>query len=509
VAGRPDRRRPRPSGRAALGVPDCKHFSKAKGGKPVARNIRDLAWVVVLWARRTRPRVIILENVEEFRGWGPLIERDGRLYPDPERIGETFDKWSGQLKRLGYKVEWQEMRACDYGAPTTRKRLFLIARRDGKPIVWPKPTHGAPTSPGVIAGKLLPWRTAAEVIDWSLPCPSIFDTAEQIKAKYGVRAQRPLADATMARIAKGVKRYVLDAASPFIIPVTHAGDSRVNGIDQPLPTQTTAHRGEHAVVMPHITKFNRGAVGHPIDEPLHTITSAASDTHGGGACPLGLVAPVLVKNLQGDKQECRVDEPLRTILTGNQHLLVAAFLAQHNGGMVGVHSAREPVSTLTKLGTQQQVVAAHLLNLRGADRRGGPIDVPAPTFSAGGNHAAAVAAFLVKYYGAGDPSQAAGDPMHSLTTKPRHGLVTVDLAGEPWVIVDIGMRMLTPRERFNAQGFPPDYLIDVGARRQAADWARQGRLVGNSVCPPIAAALVAANCADLAAGVARFEGAAA
>jgi DNA (cytosine-5)-methyltransferase 1 len=440
------------------------------------------------------------------------------------------------------------MRACDYGAPTTRKRLFLIARRDGKPIVWPKPTHGAPTSPGVIAGKLLPWRTAAEVIDWSLPCPSIFDTAEQIKAKYGVRAQRPLADATMARIAKGVKRYVLDAASPFIIPVTHAGDSRVNGIDQPLPTQTTAHRGEHAVVMPHVTKFRSGSVGHPVDQPLHTITSAASATHGGGAAPLGIVAPVLVKNLQGDKQECRVDEPLRTILTGNQHLLVApvlaelahgdtptnggrrvssmadpvstmhagggnhalvaAFLAQHNGGMVG-HSAREPVSTLTKLGTQQQVVAAHLLNLRGADRRGGPIDVPAPTFSAGGNHAAAVAAFLVKYYGAGDPSQAAGDPMHSLTTKPRHGLVTVDLAGEPWVIVDIGMRMLTPRERFNAQGFPPDYLIDAGPDGKRLTGEAQGRLVGNSVCPPIAAALVAANCADLAAGVARFEGAAA
>lgn len=410
-------------GRRPVGLlwssPDCKHFSKAKGSRPVKRNIRDLAWTVVLWAKRARPRVIILENVEEFREWGPVIPidtGDGTLYrPCPERKGETFERWVGELKRLGYRVQWRELVAADYGAPTIRKRLFLIARCDGRPIVWPEPTHGDPKSESVRSGRLKPWHTAAEIIDWSLPCPSIFATSEEIKRIWGVRANRPLAPATMARIAKGVMRYVIQAAEPFIIPVTHA-------VNAPLPT----------------------------------------------------IVP-----------------------TGNGASLVAAFLAQHNTDMVG-HPATAPVSTIVGKGCTQGLVAAHMLTLRGSGRRDAPIDEPCPTVSAGGNHAATVAAFLAKYYGAGDPSQAVTDPLHTVTTKPRHSLVTVTIAGEPYVIVDIGMRMLTPRERARAQGFPDSYILDRGADGRSLSAEAQGRMIGNSVCPPVAAALVAANCSDLA-----------
>lgn len=223
--------------------PDCKHFSKAKGGKPVEKSIRDLAWVIVRWAKQVKPRVILMENVEEFVTWGPLGP-DSR--PCPKRKGEEFQRWIRELKRLGYKVEWREMRACDHGAPTIRKRFFLIARRDGKPIVWPKPTHGDPKSEDVKAGKLLPWRVAAEVIDWSLPCPSIFLTKEEARV---IGAKRPLAEATMARIAKGVKRYVLDAAEPFLVSLTHHGGDRNEAVSEPFKTITGAHRGEKALIL--------------------------------------------------------------------------------------------------------------------------------------------------------------------------------------------------------------------------------------------------------------------
>lgn len=551
--------------------PDCKHFSKAKGGKPREKAIRGLAWVGVRWIKslpaRQRPRIVFLENVEEFQDWGPLLD-DGR--PCPVHRGATFRSFVEAFEAMGYVVEWRELRACDYGAPTIRKRLFLIARRDGKPIVWPAPTHGGPTNPAVVAGLLKPWRTAAEIIDWSLPCPSIFETSAEIKAKHGIRANRPLADATMARIAKGTKRYVLDAAKPFLVSVNH-GDSRGRreySIADPANTMT-ASRGE-ALVTPFVTKFNRGATGHSVDEPLHTITSHASDTHGGGAAPLGVVAPILLgcggraaqsEPRSGDTplgtqtakpdlcvvtpflvprygerpgQDPRtrsleepfpvvvptanegslaaihmtrqfgasvgsdLEEPVGTITAGGAGKagVVAAFLAQHNLGVVG-HDAREPVSTISMKGSQQQVVAAHMLNLRGSGRRGGPITAPAPTFSAGGNHAAAVYAFIQKYYGEGEPSQAADEPMHTVTTKPRHGVVTVTIQGQPYAIVDIGMRMLTPRERFNAQGFRPEYVIDRGELEDGTTipltLEQQGACCGNSVSPPMAEALVAAN----------------
>jgi len=533
--------------------PDCKHHSKAKGGRPVKRNIRDLAWTVVLWARRARPRVIILENVEEFRDWGPLVEREsGVFHPDPARRGQTFDQWARELKRLGYRVGWRELRACDYGAPTIRKRLFVIARRDGRPIVWPKPTHGAPDDPDVLAGRKLPWRTAAEIIDWSLPCPSIFDDAATIKAKYGVRAVRPLADATMRRIAKGVVRYVLEAKRPFIVPVTHAGDTRCHDIAEPLRTITTAHRGELAVVSPFVTYGQQGGASRPMEAPLHTVTASAKDTNAivtpfvtkfrsgsvghamgeplatvtangqskrpGGAVPLGVVAPYLVPRYQekagGEPRTRSVELPAATLVPGGNESvlatvdLVAAFLAQHNTDMVG-HEAREPVSTIVGKGCTQGLVAAHMINMRGSDRRGGEATAPVPTVSAGGTHAGLVAAFLAKYYGAGDPVQGVDEPMHTVTTKPRHGLVTVEIDGDDYVIVDIGMRMLTPRERFRAQGFPDDHVIDVGIGPDGEPVPLtqevQGRCCGNSVCPPLAEALVRSNCAEMAIGAASND----
>jgi DNA (cytosine-5)-methyltransferase 1 len=537
--------------------PDCKHHSKAKGGKPRAKNIRDLAWVVVRWARQVRPRVIILENVEEFRHWGPLLA-DG--LPCPDRKGQTFDAWVGELRRLGYRVEWRELRACDYGAPTIRKRLFLIARRDGRPIVWPAATHGAPASEGVRAGRLRPWRTAADIIDWSIPCPSIFLTREEGRA---IGVNRPLADATMARIAKGVKRYVLDAAEPFIVPVTHMGDTRAHPIGEPLRTVTTASRGEHAVVAPYLVprygerpgqeprtmpvdapaptvvptgnggslaavylaQHYTGQTGRPADEPISTIVHRGTQqaivaahvvgvAHGdsGGRRSYDASEPLTTVQAGGNNQaivaahlqayygegnggadrSASADEPIRTVTTENRHAVVAAFLAQHNTDMVG-HAAREPVSTILGKGCNQAVIEASLLShAYSSNTAGGQGDPrqPLKTVTAGGGHAMEVRAFLTKYYGA-EQDLRLGEPLHTVTTKDRFGLVTV--AGEVYRIADIGMRMLTPRELFRAQGFGDDYQIDEGADGEKLTKTAQVRMCGNSVCPPMAEALVAAN----------------
>lgn len=517
--------------------PDCKHFSKAKGGRPVKRNIRDLAWVVVLWAKRVRPEVIILENVEEFQTWGPVSE-DGR--PCHERRGEIFRLWLSQLKRLGYKVEFRELRACDYGAPTIRKRFFMIARRDGRPIVWPKPTHGAPDDPDVIAGRKRPWRTAAEIIDWSIPCPSIFDTAEEIMAKHGLRAVRPLANATMRRIARGIVRYVLEAKRPFIVPVAHAGDSRVHSVEEPVRTQTAHSRSDHALVVPvitaaqhggsiraadapihtitaspkdqnaviaaHLTKFQSGSTGSALHEPAPTVTANSYVKRPGGAAPVGLVAATMVQTGYGEREgqaprALDIAKPIGTQVAGaSKHALVAAFLAQHTAGShpgQPARSAGEPISTITGKGSQQSVVAAHMMNMRGSDRRDQSLERPAPTATAGGTHAALISAFLTKYYGEGLPNQRADEPVHTVTTKPRHGLVTVEIDGATYAITDIGMRMLTPRERFRAQGFPDDYIIDRRPDGTPITATVQGSCCGNSVCPPLAEALVAANCGHL------------
>lgn len=510
--------------------PDCKHFSKAKGGKPVEKNIRDLAWVVVMWAKRVRPAVIMLENVEEFQTWGPLND-DGQ--PCPDRKGQTFAHWKRELKRHGYKLETRELRACDFGgellpaAPTIRKRLFIIARCDGLPIVWPQRTHGPADHPDVISGKLKPWRVAADIIDWTLPCPSIFDTSAEIMAKHGVRAVRPLAEATLKRIARGVSRYVLDNPRPFIVRTDMASAAARNGVHdltEPMRTATTA--GSFAVVSPHVmmmrnsgkpwtaadepmhtvtaggayphvvsaflAQHNTGVVGHGADEPVSTLTSKAG--------PQGVVAVHMTYAQQGGASR-PADAPMHTLTASakDQNALVAVHMNRQFGKSVG-SAADEPVGTVTAGGAgKTAVVAASMLNLRGSDRRDASIEDPLRTVSAGGNHAAVVGAFLAKYYGAGDPSQAADEPLHTVTAKPRHGLVKVQLDGETYAIADIGMRMLTPRERFRAQGFPDSYIIDHGVD-EAGEQVKlsldaQGRMCGNSVCPPLAEALVRANVA--------------
>jgi DNA (cytosine-5)-methyltransferase 1 len=479
--------------------PDCKHFSKAKGGRPVEQNIRDLAWVVIRWARVVKPRVIVLENVEEFTTWGPLAE-DGR--PCPRRSGQTFARWVAQLRGYGYRVEHRELCAADYGAPTMRRRLFLIARRDGAPIIWPKPSHAKPGSPAITADKLKalnlkPWRAAAEIIDWSLPCPSIFDTSAEIMARYGIRAIRPLAENTLARIARGVRRYVLEAAEPFIVPITHAGDERVHGLAEPLRTVTTAHRGEHALIAPFIARTDmqssNAGCAYPIDDPLRTVTSS------GGHAVAAVLCSHYGEGEGGLVRSASPEEPLRTVTASPRHSLVTTFLAQHNSDMVG-HDAREPVSTIVQKGCTQAVVSAGIVNLRGTSPdqfTPRSIEAPVPTVSAGGVHAAEVRAFLIKYYGA-EQDPRLDEPLHTATTRHRFGLVTVNIGGEPYAIVDIGMRMLTPRELFRAQGFPNDYQIERGADGRAISKTDQIRCCGNSVCPPVAAALVAANCSDLA-----------
>jgi DNA (cytosine-5)-methyltransferase 1 len=465
--------------------PDCKHFSKAKGGKPREKKIRDLAWVVHRWVAALKPtnqhpRVIMLENVEEFRTWGPLLD-DGK--PCPDRKGETFAEWVQQLRDFGYDVQWRELKACDYGAPTSRKRLFLIARCDGLPIIWPEPTHGK--------GRPLPWRTAADIIDWSIPCPSIFTRT------------RPLKDATCRRIATGIMRYVVNAERPFIVPLTHHGsDGRVYDLDQPIPTITGANRGEMAVVTPYFARTahgeqdangkRRGRGWHGVEEPYPTITTSNDSV---------LITPHLMTMRNSGKPTTGADEPLHTIVANGAHkFAVAAFLAQHNGGPrnknIAGHAADTPISTITGRGTQQQLVTSNLVKLRGTNV-GHAADEPLHTISAGGTHFAEVRAFLIKYYGNERDGHTLFDPLGTVTTKDRFGMVTVSIDGTEYAIADIGMRMLSARELYAAQGFPADYIIDFDWNGKPLTKTAAVRMVGNSVSPPLPAALVRANLPEL------------
>lgn len=534
--------------------PDCKHFSKAKGGKPREKSIRDLAWVVVLWAEKVAPDVILLENVEEFRTWGPLCDAG---QPIKERAGETFDKWCRALRKAGYKLQFRELRACDYGAPTIRKRFFMIARRDGKPIVWPTPTHGKPGSPEVLSGKRLPWRTAAEIIDWSIPCPSIFER------------KKPLADKTLRRIAHGIMKFVVNNPAPFIVPLTHhQAGARGASIDQPMATVTGANRGEHAIVSPLLTPFygerdgrvraanaadeplrtqsvenrfglveatvapftsyaQQGGNSRAADEPLHTVTASNKDhntvvaahlIHRGngereGQAPraMDVQAPLntvvaggikhaavcaLMQKFASGNAPTGADAPLQTIEGNSKHSVICAHVEQANGGprndTLAGRAADAPLSTIATTGSQQRLVTSNLVKLRGTCRDGQQVEEPLHTVSAGGTHMAEVLAFLLKYYGTDQDPQLC-EPLHTVTTKDRYGLVTVTIGGEEYVIVDIGMRMLTPRELFNAQGFPGDYVIEHDAQGRPITKTAQVAKCGNSVCPPIAEALVRAQ----------------
>ena len=473
--------------------PDCKHFSKAKGSKPVNKEIRGLAWVTVRWAMKVRPRVMMLENVEEFKTWGPLIQCKvtDAMHPCPERKGETFNAFVSMLSTgidadhpalaecvetlglidtaklingLGYKVEWRELRACDYGAPTIRKRLFMIARCDGQPIVWPEPTHGAPDSEAVKSGKLLPWRTAAECIDWSLPCKSIFGR------------KKPLAENTMRRIAKGIQRFVIDAKEPFIVPQNitlapfitehaNASNQRNMAVNEPLRTICAQVKGGHfAVVQPVIEKVN---------ETIPTFTEWFAKT----------------KNFGGSYEEY-------VKLYGDDELLeprTAANICKHYGGnYTGPgDDLNNPLPTVTTV-DHNALITTHMIKLRGTNI-GFPMDEPAHTITAGGLHLGEVRAFFIKYYGNEQDGVACNEPLHTITTNDRFGLVMIK--GEPYQIIDIGMRMLEPHELFACQGFTPDYIINNynGKSTKKQQVAR----VGNSVPPQFAEALTRANLPEL------------
>jgi DNA (cytosine-5)-methyltransferase 1 len=461
--------------------PDCKHFSKAKGGKPVSKKIRGLAWVAIRWAAAVRPRVIVLENVEEFQTWGPVLS-NGK--PCPERKGKTFKAFVRKLERLGYAVEWRELRACDFGAPTIRKRLFLIARCDGQRIEWPAPTHGK--------GRTLPWRTAAECIDWSIDCPSIFLTKDEART-IGVR--RPLAPATMRRIARGVKKFVLDNPHPFIVGVGgRQGQSPERSVEQPL--QTITSKADSAIVTPYLaTYYGPKREGDDriadLQEPLRT---------QGTENRFGLIAPFLKPRYGEDPDPTRrgglgqaprvrsVEEPMPVIVpTGNGADLVAAFMAQHNTGNAG-HQMEFPMSTIIGKGCTQGLVAAHIKRDFGTST-GAAVDSPLPTITSdGGGHASLVASFLTAYYGNEKDGRPLTDPMPTVVSKDRLALVTVNSV--EYVIVDIGMRMLVPRELYRAQGFPDIYRIDIEYRGKPLTKTAQVRMVGNSVSPYVAAAIL-------------------
>lgn len=514
--------------------PDCTYHSKARGGKPIRsanRKRRALAWVVTRWAGTVRPRVIALENVEEFAQWGPLVGSPDNLKPCKKRRGKSFRKWVKSLTRLGYVVEWRELRACDFGAPTIRKRFFLIARCDGKPIVWPEPTHG----PG-----LLPFRTAGECIDWSVPMLSIFATKDEARSwgkHYGVPSPiRPLADNTMRRIARGVKRFVLDNPRPYLVTLNHGGDwQRAWDLEEPMKTVTSA-RDAHAVVAPVVTNIanskttGRGPNNWSPEEPLRTITSTN---------PFGLVAPILATyHDEGGKgvhaRASNVENPLPTIDTSNRYGLVASFLAQNNGGffegegrgidepvstilsnsrghhgLIAAHlntnnnsrkpayAADDPAHTIVADGAHHNVVAAHIQRDFGTST-GHEADKPVGCITGdGGGKCGLVASFLAKYYGQG-VGQSIDEPAHTIPTVDRFGLVEVAIGGKQFYIADIAMRMLQPRELYRAQGFDDSYVIDVGADGRKLTKTEQVRMVGNSVSPPVAEAITRANLGFLA-----------
>lgn len=401
--------------------PDCKHFSKAKGGKPKDKFIRGLAWVACRWAGLVRPRVIMLENVEEFKTWGPLNRGH---HPIKSKQGKTFERFVQQLTDLGYEVQFRELIAADYGAPTMRKRFFMIARCDGKPIVWPEPTHGPADSESVKAGMLKPYVGAYTQIDFSRPCPSIFDTSEEIKEKYGIRAVRPLAPKTMERIARGIKKFVVDSADPFIIEIGY-GES----------------------------KGQKNPRAYSVEKPLHTIVAKDKNF---------LVAPILTQYHSYENDGVRgqsTEEPIMTVDGSNRYGLVTSFL-----------------SKFYKCGT-------------GQDER-----EPLHTITAGDGHFGEVRAFLVKYYGQGT-GQDITEPLDTITSRDRFGLVTIE--GVDYQIVDIGLRMLEPRELYGCQGFPEDYIIDHDYTGKTYPRSEQVKRCGNAVCPPIPAALVRANLPEL------------
>lgn len=498
--------------------PDCKHFSKAKGSKPVDRNIRGLAWIVLKWAGTVKPRVIILENVEEFQTWGPV--RKGK--PVKSRRGETFRKWKEQLQALGYEIDHRELVAADYGAPTIRKRFFLIARCDGKPIIWPERTHAPKDSEEVKNGKCKPWRGAAEIIDWTIPCPSIFDTTDEIKEKYGIRAIRPLAVNTQKRIARGIEKFVLQNKEPFIVPIGYGerkGQApRVHDIKEPVSTVVSS--GKQYLCQPELSPFivqvnHKGEQfrGQELKEPIPTITGK----HG-----YGLATPVMTAIAVSKTEQC---------------LAMPSLIQYHTeqSERVRGQGMDEPIMTLdaaNRYGLSVAYLAEYFQN-------GRPLDVKSPLHtSTTKDRECVVETFISKFYKTGI-GQKPDEPLHTVTTSAGHfGIVTVkmnrsemnlhhwnevrellnaycgyaiaedeilllDVNGTLYFISDIGLRMLTPRELYAANGFPPDYIIDHDYTGKAYGKTKQVARCGNAVPPPFAEALVRANLPEMCGR--RFE----
>ncbi len=527
--------------------PDCKHFSKAKGSKPVDRNIRGLAWIVLKWAGTVKPRVIILENVEEFQTWGPA--RKGK--PVKSRRGETFRKWKEQLQVLGYEIEHRELVAADYGAPTIRKRFFLIARCDGKKIIWPERTHAPKDSEEVKNGKCKPWRGAAEIIDWTIPCPSIFDTTDEIKEKYGIRAVRPLAVNTQKRIARGIEKFVLQNKEPFIVPIGYGerkGQApRVHDIKEPVSTVVSS--GKQYLCQPELSPFivqvnHKGEQfrGQELKEPIPTITGK----HG-----YGLATPVMTAIAVSKAEQCLampsliqyhteqservrgqgMDEPIMTLDAANRYGLSVAYLAEYfqNGRPLDVNS---PLHTSTTK-DRECLCMAHMEKFfsGGYTGNGSDANTPLGTVTAV-DHNGLVETFISKFYKTGI-GQKPDEPLHTVTTSAGHfGIVTVkmsqsemnlhhwnevrellnaycgyaiaadeilllDVNGTMYFISDIGLRMLTPRELYAANGFPPDYIIDHDYTGKAYGKTKQVARCGNAVPPPFAEALVRANLPEM------------
>ena len=472
--------------------PDCKHFSKAKGGKPVDKNIRGLAWIVLRWAGTVRPRVIILENVEEFQTWGPV--RKGK--PVKKLTGQTFRKWLDQLRNLGYAVEWRELVAADYGAPTTRKRFFLIARRDGRPIVWPEPTHAPADSPEVREGRKKPWRSAAEIIDWSLPCPSIFDTREEIREKYGLSAQRPLRPNTMRRVARGVDKFVIKSANPFLVVINHAGEFRGQGIGDPL--QTITAKNGYGVASPAMAPWTvtntTNSTGHPVDKPIDTARTGG----GGGQMFLGAS---LIQYHTEQSEHVRGQEitgPIMTIDAANRYGLTAASLVKYYGNDQHGQNIQDPLHTVTAK-DREGLTTAHLVKMKGTNL-GGPATEPVQTITAGGGHHGVVTTRITKAEPGADLKRWP-EIRELLNTYCGYDLGPEDvilfkIGGAWYVMADIGLRMLTPRELYRANGFPDDYIIDRDYTGKEYGKAKQVARCGNAVPPPFATALVRANLSE-------------
>lgn len=470
--------------------PDCKHFSKAKGGKPVDKHIRGLAWIVLRWAGTVAPRVIMLENVEEFQTWGPV--RKGR--PVKSKAGQTFRKWLSQLKALGYAVEWRELVAADYGAPTTRKRFFLVARCDGAPIVWPEPTHAPAGSREVLEGRKKPWRSAAEIIDWSLPCPSIFDTREQVKEKYGLSAQRPLRPNTMRRVIRGVDKFAIKNPEPFLVVVNHAGDFRGQAAYAPLQTVTAKHGYGVAspVMAPALIQYHTEQTervrGQGLTDPLMTID--ASNRYG-------LAAASLVKYYGSDQHGQGAGDPLHTITAKDREGVLAANLAKFYGGTYTGSGSKmsDPLHTVTAV-DHNALTATHLVKMKGTNL-GGPMSEPVQTITAGGGHFGVVTTVVAK-------AERDADLKHwpeirdLLNTYCGYRLgpedvIMFEIGGTAYFMADIGLRMLTPRELYMANGFPQDYKIERDYTGREYPKTKQVARCGNAVPPPFATALVRAN----------------